>query len=63
MSYNTIPTPNRKDKSQNNTYGILLVHIERKLGPNAKMDDTLIDPIGPVIINDFDITYRHPHNL
>lgn len=34
---------------------IIFIHIERKLGPNAKMDNALIDAIRPVIIDDFDI--------
>lgn len=44
------------------TYGIPLVHIQRKLGPNAQMNNTPLDPVRPVVIDDFDILYHRPHN-
>ena len=39
---------------------IVLVHVEREFCPDAQVDDTLIDTVRPVVVDDFDVIYSHP---
>lgn len=33
------------------------VHVEGEFRPHAQMDDTVVDPVRPVVIDDFEVIY------